>query len=86
MYQNGLIKKMRLISNLMTSQPDYQTVVIHIFSNISRSKGNQTIKFGHLIECNMRNIFLEKSYTKCNGESSHRPFPEKLKLSISLDQ
>ena len=86
MYQNGLIKKMRLISNLMTSQPDYQTVVIHIFSNISRSKGNQTIKFGHLIECNMRNIFLEKSYTKCNGESSRRPFPEKLKLSISLDQ
>ena len=27
------------------------------------------MKFGQLIECNMRNIFLEKSYTKCDGES-----------------
>ena len=54
--------------------------------NISRSKGNQTKKFGQLIECNMKNIFLEKSYTKCDGETSPRPFSEKLKLSISLDQ
>ena len=54
--------------------------------NISRSKGNQTMKFGQLIDCNMRNIFLEKSYTKSNGETSPRPFSEKLKLSISLDQ
>ena len=44
------------------------------------------MKFGHLIECNMRNIFFEKSYTKCGGETSPRPFSEKLKLSISLDQ
>ena len=36
--------------------------------NISRSKGNQTMKFGQLIECDMRNIFLEKSFTKCGGE------------------
>ena len=33
----------------------------HILANISRSKGNHTVKFGQLIECNMRNIFLEKS-------------------------
>ena len=46
----------------------------------------ETMKFGQLIQCNMRNIFLEKSYTKCNGETSPRPFSEKLKLSISLDQ
>ena len=32
--------------------------------NISRSKGNQTMKFGQLIECKMRNIFLEKSSLK----------------------
>ena len=44
------------------------------------------MKFGQLIECNMRNIFLEKSYIKCDGETSTRPFSEKLKLSISLDQ
>ena len=54
--------------------------------NISRSKGKKTMKFGHLIECNMRNISLEKSYKKCDGETSSRPFSEKLKLSISLDQ
>ena len=68
------------------SQPSYQTIVIHILPNISRSKGNQTMKFGQLIECNMRNVFLEKSYTKCGGETSPRPFSEKLKLSISLNQ
>ena len=44
------------------------------------------MKFGQLIECNMRNIFLKKSYTKCVGETSHRPSSKKSKLSISLDQ
>ena len=34
----------------------------------------------------MKNIFLEKSYTQCGVETSPRPFSEKLKLSISLDQ
>ena len=37
--------------------------------NISRSKGNHTVKFDQLIEYSMRNIFLEKSYTKCGGET-----------------
>ena len=44
------------------------------------------MKFGQLIECNIRNIFLEKSYAKCGGETSPRHFSEKLNLSISLDQ
>ena len=34
----------------MTSQPGLQTIAIHILSNISQSKGNQTMKFGQLIE------------------------------------
>ena len=34
----------------------------------------------------MKNIFPEKSYLKCGGEPSPRPFSEKLELSISLDQ
>ena len=42
------------------------------------------MKFGQLIECNMKIIFLEKSFGKCDAETSHRPFSEKLKLSISL--
>ena len=44
------------------------------------------MKFGQLIEYNMRNIFVEKSYTKCAGEAIPRPLSKKSKLSISLDQ
>ena len=39
------------------------------------------MKFGQSIEYNMRNIFLEKPYTKWRGENSPRPFSEKLSLS-----
>ena len=53
---------------------------------MSRSKGNYAIKFGQLIEDNMKNIFLEKSYAKCGGETIPSPFSKKSKLSISLDQ
>ena len=35
------------------SQPGSQTIAIYIFTNISRSKGNQAMKFGQLIEYNM---------------------------------
>ena len=66
--------KIRLISNFMTLQLGKQTIAIHILSNISRSKGNQTTKFSKLIEYNIRNIFLEKSHTKCGGETLPRPF------------
>ena len=86
MYQNGLIKKIRVISGFMTSQPGKQTTVIHTLPNISGCKGNQTMKFGHLTECNSRNIFLEKPHAKSDGETSPRPFSENVKLSISLDQ
>ena len=41
-----------------------------------RGKDNQTMKFGQLMEHNMRNIFLEKSYTKCGIETAPRPFPK----------
>ena len=86
MEQNGLIRKIRLISNFMTSKPGQQTIVIHILPNISRSKGNQTIKLDQLIECNMRHICLEKLYAKCDWETSPRTFSENFNLSISLDQ
>ena len=36
------------------------------------------MKFGQLIEYNMRKIFLEKSYTKCAGESIPRPYLKNL--------
>ena len=42
------------------------------------------MKFGQLIEYNMRNIFVEKPYTKCAGETIPRPLSKKSR--ISLDQ
>ena len=86
MYENDLLRKIRLISKFMTSQHGTQTNTIHILLNISRSKGNLAMSFCQLIEYNMRNIFLEKLYIKCDGEIISRPFSEKSKLSISLDQ
>ena len=59
---------------------------IYILPNISRGKGNQALKFGQLIKCNMRNIFVEKSCTKWAGETIPWPLPKKSKLSISLEQ
>ena len=41
----------------MTSQPGLQTIAIHL---LPQSKGNQTMKFGQLIEYNMKNTFLQK--------------------------
>ena len=56
-----------------------------IFSIDPEKKRNQTMKFGQLIEYNMRNIFVEKSYAKCAGRTIPRPLSKKSKLSISLD-
>ena len=46
---------MRLISKFMALQ--------HLLSNISRSKGNQTMKFSQLVEYNMQ-LFLWKNHTQ----------------------
>ena len=64
----------RLISKFMTSQK--QTIAINI----------STMKHGQVISYNMRNIFLENSYTKCVGETIPRAFSKNLKLRIFLDQ
>ena len=45
------------------SQSGLQTIPIHILPNISQSKGNQTMKFGQLIEHNKR-IFFFKNYAE----------------------
>ena len=61
-------------------------IPVHMLTNISTSKNNQTMKLGQLIEYNIRNIFLNKSCTKWLGETIPRLFSKKSKLSISLDQ
>ena len=57
----------------MTSQPGQQTIAIHILPNISRSKDNQAMKFGQVIEDNKANIFLWKVCRKWARETSFRP-------------
>ena len=69
----------------MMSQPRKQAIEMHVLPNISRSKDNQTMKLGYLIEYNMTNIFLEKSYTQCGGVTVPRPFSKISKLSTPLD-
>ena len=68
--KNSLIRGVQFISKFMTPQAGHQINTIHILHNISISKGNQTMKFGQLIEYNSKNIFLEKSFTKCGVEAS----------------
>ena len=70
----------------MTSQNGKQMIKIYILANIPRNEGNQTMDFSQLIEFNMRNMSLEKSYIRCGGETSPRPFFKNSKLSISLYQ
>ena len=41
--------------------------------SISQSKGNQTMKFGQLIEYSKINIFLQKLFGKWDREASSRP-------------
>ena len=86
------MRELGLILNFITSQPGKQAMAIHIVLNITRRKSNQifetwsAMKFVQLIEYIMRNIFLEKSYTTFGGKIIPRPFTEKLKFSIFLDQ
>ena len=48
--ENGLIRKLKLISRFWMSKPGKETTTLNIFPNISRSNGNQTMKFDQLKE------------------------------------
>ena len=52
----------------------WQPIAIHTWSTISRSKGNQIMKLGLLIEYNIRKIAIEKSFTKCGEKLLRDPF------------
>ena len=62
----------------MTFMTGQQVITIHMLSKITKSKDNQAMKFGQLIEGKMIYIyiyiFFENSYEKCGGEASHRLF------------
>ena len=44
-----MTRKLRLVLRFMTSQTGNQIIAIHILPSISRSKANETLKFGQLI-------------------------------------
>ena len=43
---NSLIRKLQLISKFMTSDTGQKIIIVHILTDISKSKGNKAIKFG----------------------------------------
>ena len=76
MEEKSLIKKLRLILKFMTSSTGKQIITKLILPNISRSKGNQTMEIGQLIE-----IFPLKNYAK---NKARRLFPDLLPFSKVL--
>ena len=70
----------------MASEPGKQIIAMHILPNILVSKDDQAMKFGQLIEYDMKNIFLRKLWPKCGGQTIPRSFSKKSNLNISLDQ
>ena len=55
MKESSLIRKIRLVSKFMSSRSAKHEIAIHILPNISKSKGNQTMKSGQFRE----NFFWE---------------------------
>ena len=64
----------------MTSQPGLQAIAIHILPSISRSKGNQAMKFGQLIEYNI--TFLLKNHTQ---DVQEKLFPDPYLKKIKIE-
>ena len=58
---SSMIWNTKLISRFMTLQPGWKTNTIHIFSNISWSKSNKTIKWGREASSKpLLSVFLKK--------------------------
>ena len=51
---------------------------------MSRSENNQTMKFGKIIECKKKNIFLQNSCRKWGRETSPRPLFVFFKNTLSM--
>ena len=57
----------------MTSQTGKHIITTH-YCSISQEVKTDTIKYGSLLQYNMRNIFLEKSFTEYGGMLVPGPF------------
>ena len=62
---------------------DYNAMYYPIFQEVKTIRQLNLIE---LVDYNIRNTFLENSYSKCSEEISRRLFFKKSKISISLDQ
>ena len=71
-WKTAWLKRLRLTSKFMTSQPGFQAIAILILPNISKGKGSQTMKFGQLTEYHKRNIFPQLLCRKWGKETSFR--------------
>ena len=60
----------------MTLATEKLIITIHILPNLSKGKGNLTLKLGQFIECKMTNYFPESRFTKYDDETSSRPLYE----------
>ena len=52
------MRKIRLISNFMTSEPVQKKFAVHTLPNVSRGKSNQPMKFGKIIKYNKKINFF----------------------------
>ena len=57
------IRKLNVVLNFMRSNSGKQLIIIHILPNIARNKGNQAIKFSHLIAYKWE-IFFFKNHAE----------------------
>ena len=73
LWKTAWLKRLRLTSKFVTSQPAFQAIAILILPNISQGKGSQTMKFGQLTEYHKRNIFLQILCRNWGKETSSRP-------------
>ena len=64
-------KRLDKKAKFVTSQTGKQSV--HLLPNISKSKGNQIVKFGQLIDYNVRNMFVQRSCRKWGRNTRSRP-------------
>ena len=59
----------------MASQAVQLIIKTHIFPNISRSKGNQSMNFAQLTEYNVRKLFFSENHAKMRqGDSFQNSF------------
>ena len=62
------LTKKKLISKFMTIQTGKQIILIHIMPNVSKSTGNQSMKFGQLIDIMWKVLFSKNHAQMHQGD------------------